>query len=184
MCQQRQHHRSLQTSNWVIHLSAKVILTMHCHNGNLSSKIGMRYLKGARAKGNGKMVSRRNLTAQFVMRKGYRSVQNPQPYIEKLVIYASKSFILHPINVGLICSAGWTNYPSNEASYNFEYVLGVLHGPFGTSRLPYLTDTNHGCWGVYSHSAAQNTLGRFQRAYGKLREISILNPCYLVPNKF
>ena len=90
------------------------------------------------------MVSRRNLTAQFVMRKGYRSVQNPQPYIEKLVVYASKSFILHPINVGLIYSPGRTNYPSNEASYNFEYVLGVLHDPFGTSRLPYLTDTNHG----------------------------------------
>lgn len=77
--------------------------------------------------------------------KGYRSVQTRQPYIEKLVVYASKSFILHPINIGLIYSAGRANYPSNEASYNFEYVLGVLHGPFDTSRLPYFTDTNRGC---------------------------------------
>jgi hypothetical protein len=80
-----------------------------------------------------------------VMRKGYRSVQNPQPYVEKLVIYASKSFIFHPINIGLIYSAGRANYPSNEASYNFEYVLGALHGSFDTSLLPYFTDPNHRC---------------------------------------
>jgi hypothetical protein len=79
------------------------------------------------------------------MRNGYRSVQNCQPYVEKLVVYASKSFILHPINIGLIYSAGRATYPSNEASYIFEYVLGVLHGPFDMSRLPDFTDTNHGC---------------------------------------
>jgi len=42
---------------------------MHCHNGNLSFEISMRNLKGARVKGNGEMVSWKNLTAQFVMRK-------------------------------------------------------------------------------------------------------------------
>lgn len=117
------------------------------------------------------------------MQKGYRSFQTPQPYVEKLVVYASKSFILHPIDISLIYSAGRANYPSNEASYKFEYVLGVLHGPFDTSRLPDFTDTNHRCWCVCTYSAAQDTLGKFQRAYGKLREISILNPCHLVPNK-
>ena len=38
------------------------------------------------------------------MRKDYRSFQTPQPYFEKLVFYASKPFILHLINIGLMHS--------------------------------------------------------------------------------
>jgi hypothetical protein len=73
-----------------------------------------------------------------------------------------------------------THQMGHLTTLNMSLVCCMVH--FDTSCLPDFTDTNHGCWCVCSYSAAQDTLGRFQRVYGKLHKISILNPCHSVPN--